>query len=138
MPYNALADTKGEKFLHISKSFERWQGKLVNAYWAVVSGFCGLMMSTNLVFAEETDDIWSRFSSMMADIYNKLLGVTTIIAVTVIVLALLMRMVNMNSRMAENANSWIKRVVVSWLVINSLGFIIAYLQPLVAGGTYTA
>ena len=136
MPYSALSsDAMLETPLQSSK-FEKLQGKVVNAYWAVVSGFCGLMMSTNLVFAE-SDDIWSRFSSMMADIYNKLLGVTTIIAVTVVVIALLMRMVNVNSRMAESANSWIKRVVVSWLVINSLGFIIAYLQPLVSGGSYT-
>ena len=32
---------------------------------------------------------------------------------------------------------WIKRIVVAWIVLNSLGFVVAYLQPLVSGGQYT-
>ena len=31
----------------------------------------------------------------------------------------------------------LKRIVVTWIVLNTLGFIVAYLQPLIAGGQYT-
>ena len=31
----------------------------------------------------------------------------------------------------------LKRIVVTWIVINSLGFVVAYLQPLIAGGNYS-
>ena len=37
----------------------------------------------------------------------------------------------------EEATSWLKRVVVTWIILNTLGFIVAYLQPLIAGGQYT-
>ena len=32
--------------------------------------------------------------------------------------------------------SWLKRIVVTWIILNSLGFIVAYLQPLIQGGNY--
>ena len=32
---------------------------------------------------------------------------------------------------------WLKRIVITWIILNSLGFIVAYLQPLIAGGNYS-
>jgi hypothetical protein len=37
----------------------------------------------------------------------------------------------------DEATAWLKRIVITWLILNMLGFIVAYLQPLIAGGTYT-
>ena len=28
-------------------------------------------------------------------------------------------------------------IVITWIILNSLGFIVAYLQPLIAGGNYS-
>ena len=113
--------------------------RLRSAYTAAMAGACGLMVSVNAVFGVEGDDIWSRFSSMMSDIYNKLLGITTIIAVVMVVIALIIRMTGFgNQRATDKATSWIKTTVISWFIINCLGFIIAYIQPLVAGGQYVA
>ena len=52
-------------------------------------------------------------------------------------IALLVRMVSRNQRAVDEATSWLKRVVVTWIILNTLGFIVAYLQPLIAGGQYT-
>ena len=38
----------------------------------------------------------------------------------------------------DEATSWLKRIVVTWIVLNTLGFIVAYLQPLIAGGSTPA
>ena len=80
------------------------------------------------------DTIWTRFSDIMADVYGKLVGISTIVAVTAASVALLVRMI---SRAVAEASSWLKRIVVTWLVLNTLGFIVAYLQPLIRGGQYT-
>ena len=45
--------------------------------------------------------------------------------------------VSRNQRAVDEATSWLKRVVVTWIILNTLGFIVAYLQPLIAGGQYT-
>ena len=34
-------------------------------------------------------------------------------------------------------SSWLKRIIVTWIVLNTLGFAVAYLQPLIQGGNYT-
>ena len=53
------------------------------------------------------------------------------------IFALIVRMVSRNQRAVDEATSWLKRIVITWIVLNSLGFIVAYLQPMIAGGQYT-
>lgn len=81
--------------------------------------------------------IWTKFSAIMTDIYGKLVGISTIVAVTAASVALLVRMISRNERAVAEATSWLKRIVVTWIVLNTLGFIVAYLQPLIEGGMYT-
>ena len=95
---------------------------------------CGLLLSVRPVLAET---IWDRFSSIMQDIYGQVVAISTIVAVTVAAIALIVRMVSRNQRAVDEATSWLKRIVVTWIVLNTLGFIVAYLQPLIAGGQYT-
>ena len=64
-------------------------------------------------------------------------AISTIVAVTVAAIALIVRMVSRNQRAVDEATSWLKRIVVTWIILNTLGFIVAYLQPLIAGGQYT-
>ena len=102
----------------------------------LVAGGCGLrlLLSVRPVLAET---IWDRFSSIMQDIYGQVVAISTIVAVTVAAIALIVRMVSRNQRAVDEATSWLKRIVITWIVLNTLGFIVAYLQPLIAGGQYT-
>ena len=106
---------------------------MATAYWSLVAVFSSAMVALQPVMA---DTIWDRFSTIMKDIYGKLVTISTIVAVTVAATALIVRMVSRNQRAVDEATSWLKRIVVTWIVLNSLGFIVAYLQPLVAGGQY--
>ena len=83
------------------------------------------------------DTVWSRFSDIMKDIYGEIVGLSTIVGVTAASVALIVRMVSRNQKSVDEATSWLKRIIVTWIVLNSLGFIVAYLQPLIAGGAYT-
>lgn len=109
-------------------------GKTVkSAYWSAVGALSAAMLSFQPVMA---DTIWDRFSNIMRDIYGQLVAISTIVAVTVAAIALIVRMVSRNQRAVDEATSWLKRIVITWIVLNSLGFIVAYLQPLIAGGQY--
>ena len=109
-------------------------GKLQSAYWSMVSMGSALLISLQPVLA---DTIWDRFNTIMKDVYGKIVGISTIVAVTVAAIALIVRMISRNQRAVDEATSWLKRIVITWIVLNSLGFIVAYLQPLIAGGNYT-
>ena len=108
--------------------------RLQTAYWSMVAVAAALIVSISPVLA---DTIWDRFSSIMRDIYGQIVGISTIVAVTTAAIALIVRMVSRNQRAVDEATAWVKRIVITWLILNMLGFIVAYLQPLIAGGAYT-
>ena len=87
--------------------------------------------------AAAADTMWTRFSTIIADVYGQLVGISTIVGVTAASVALLVRMISRNERAVAEATSWLKRIIVTWIVLNTLGFAVAYLQPLIQGGQYT-
>lgn len=120
------------------KSQQKKVGKLKAAYWTAISAVSALMISVMPVMAtEKTVTIWDRFSAIMRDFYGQILAISTIVAVTMAAVALVVRMVSRNQRAVDEATAWLKRIVITWLILNSLGLIVAYLQPLITGGNYT-
>ena len=87
--------------------------RLRNTYWSLVGAASAMILSVQPVMAET---IWDRFSTIMRDIYGQLVGISTIVAVTVAAIALLVRMVSRNQRAVDEATSWLKRVVVTWII----------------------
>lgn len=118
------------------KQVEGKKGVAAIVYWCVVSVGMAVLISLKLVFAAEID-IWTRVSNIMRELYGEMVAISTIIAVTVASVALIIRMVSRNQRAVDEATAWLKRIVFTWLIINSLGFLVGFLQPLIAGGNYT-
>ena len=116
------------------KQLAKGKERLTNTYWSLVGMASVAMLSLQPVMA---DTIWDRFSTILQDIYGQVVAISTIVAVTVGAIALLIRMMSRNQRAVEEATQWLKRIVVTWIILNSLGFVVAYLQPLIAGGSYS-
>jgi hypothetical protein len=108
---------------------------LATAYWSAVGAVSAIGASVLPVFAAGTT-IWDKLTSMLTDIYGRILGISTIVAVVVAAVALVIRMVSRNQRAVDEATAWLKRIVITWIILNSLGFIVTYIRPLVDGGTY--
>jgi len=108
--------------------------RILKGYWSLVAMSSVLILTLQPVMAES---IFDRFSKIMKDVYGQLVGISTIVAVTAAAVALLVRMISRNQRAVDEATSWLKRIIVTWVILNTLGFAVAYLQPLIAGGNYT-
>ena len=121
------------------KQLAKGKQRLTNAYWSAVGMASAAMLTVQPVMATAagTGTIWARFSTILKDVYGQIVAISTIVAVTVAAIALLVRMISRNQRAVDEATSWLKRIVVTWIILNSLGFIVAYLQPLIQGGNYT-
>lgn len=89
---------------------ETLSNRLRTVYWSLVAVGSGLLLSVRPVLAET---IWDRFSSIMQDIYGQVVAISTIVAVTVAAIALIVRMVSRNQRAVDEATSWLKRIVVT-------------------------
>ena len=121
------------------KQLAKGKQRLTKAYWSAVGMASAAMLTVQPVMATAagTGTIWARFSTILKDVYGQIVAISTIVAVTVAAIALLVRMISRNQRAVDEATSWLKRIVVTWIILNSLGFIVAYLQPLIQGGNYT-
>ena len=120
------------------KQLAKGKQRLTKAYWSAVGMASAVMLTVQPVMATAagTGTIWARFSTILKDVYGQIVAISTIVAVTVAAIALLVRMISRNQRAVDEATSWLKRIVVTWIILNSLGFIVAYLQPLIQGGNY--
>ena len=121
------------------KTLARGRQYMTDANWSAVGFASAAMLSIHPVFATGagTSTIWNRFSTILQDIYGQVVAISTIVAVTVGAIALLIRMISRNQRAVDEATNWLKRIIVTWIILNSMGFIVAYLQPLIQGGNYT-
>ncbi len=111
------------------------KNKIKRIYWLSVAV---ISISMILIVPISAETVWERFSFIMQDFYGELVAISTIAGVTAAAVALIIRMVSRNQRAVDEASAWLKRIIITWLILNSLGFIVAYVQPLVAGGQYSA
>ena len=99
---------------------------------------CSLMplLSDSAFAADNT--IWQKASAIMNDIYTQILGVSTIAAIVTASIALLLMNFSKSGRTVDESRAWLKRIIITWAVLNSLGFLMAYITPFFAGGQWTA
>ena len=101
----------------------------------IATTIISIMLTTQALAAD--DDIWGKAKALMQDIYNKILLISTAAAVVTAAVALLMMNFSKNGRTVDESRAWLKRIVITWIILNSLGFIVAYISPLVSGGQWT-
>jgi len=120
----------------ISKLRERFRKMNVGRglYMAFIMPTMLSMISTR-AFAADT--IWTKASAIMQDVYTQILGISTVAAVVTAAVALLLMNFSRSGRTVDESRAWLKRIIITWAILNSLGFIMAYVTPFFAGGTWT-
>lgn len=86
------------------------------------------------VFAAET--IWQKANEIMKDVYTQILAISTIAAIVTASIALLLMNFSKSGRTVDESRAWLKRIVITWAILNGLGFIMAYIVPFFSGGKW--
>ena len=73
----------------------------------------------------------------MQDVYTQILTISTIAAIVTASVALLMMNFSRSGRTVDESRAWLKRIIITWAVLNGLGFIMSYVTPLFSGGQWT-
>ena len=92
---------------------------------------------TEVAFAKGGVTIWQKANEIMKDVYGQVLGISTIAAVVTGAIALLLMNFSKSGRTVDESREWLKRIMITWAILNSLGFIMAYVTPFFAGGKWT-
>ena len=102
--------------------------------------FTGLLVTTILishtmpVFAATT--IWDKANEIMKDVYSQILLISTIAAIVTASIALLMMNFSRSGKTVDESRAWLKRIAITWAILNGLGFIMAYITPFFADGKW--
>ena len=91
------------------------------------------VLQTDQVLAS---DMWSKAETIMKDVYGKILGISTIAAIVTASVALLLMNFSKSGKTVDESRAWLKRIAVSWVVLNGLGFILAYVTPFFSDGKW--
>jgi heme/copper-type cytochrome/quinol oxidase subunit 2 len=83
------------------------------------------------------ETIWTKAKAIMQDVYSQILTISTIAAVVTAAVALMLMNFSKNTRTVDESRAWLKRIIISWAILNGLGFIMAYVTPFFTGGKWT-
>ncbi len=86
--------------------------------------------------ASGTPTIWEKATEIMKDVYNQILLISTIAAVVTAAVALLLMNFSRSGKTVDESRAWLKRIIITWAILNSLGFIMAYVTPFFTGGRW--
>nr|WP_242996573.1 fimbrial protein [Clostridium indicum] len=81
-------------------------------------------------------DVWSKAKEVMQDVYNQILLISTVAAIVTASVALLMMNFSRSGRTVDESRAWLKRICITWAILNSLGFIMAYIAPFFSDGKW--
>jgi len=96
-----------------------------------------ICLSVMFVQPASAANIWEKASEIMQDVYTQILAISTIAAIVTASVALLMMNFSRSGRTVDESRSWLKRIVITWIILNGLGFIMAYVTPFFTGGQWT-
>ena len=99
---------------------ERRKGKPKVWYWTIVAVMLALLVCIQPTFAAEAETIWDRFSTIMRDFYGKIVAISTIVAVTMAAIALIVRMISRNQKAVDEATAWLKRIVIRNNIVQAM------------------
>lgn len=92
------------------------------------------MMFCQPAFAAE--NVWTKAKEIMQDVYTQILAISTIAAIVTASVALLLMNFSRSGRTVDESRAWLKRICITWAILNGLGFIMAYVTPLFSGGQW--
>ena len=111
--------------------------KVSVSYSHIIIGFAAFfyifLLQTNSALAA---DMWTKAETIMKDVYGKILGISTIAAIVTASVALLLMNFSKSGKTVDESRAWLKRIAISWVILNSLGFILAYVTPFFSDGKW--
>lgn len=92
-----------------------------------------LLCGSLIMPAFAVDDMWTVANRIIVDVYNKIAGISTVLAGLMSAVAVVGAKISNNQHKVDQSWDWLKRIWIAWAVINGIGAFLAYVRPLFAG-----
>lgn len=126
----------------LSESKKKFHFPVAQAVYHAFVGAMGTMLGVGYLAmpASATSTggvtIWTKANEIMKDVYSQVLLISTIAAVVTASVALLLMNFSRSGRTVDESRAWLKRICITWAILNGLGFIMAYVTPFFADGKW--
>ena len=107
----------------------------VPLYGLLVCHYAWMLRFTCIRHIGHTDHL-EKGTEIMKDVYNQILLISTIAAVVTAAVALLLMNFSRSGKTVDESRAWLKRIIITWAILNSLGFIMAYVTPFFTDGRW--
>lgn len=125
--------TKKDKYSTFDKHIK---ATLCVAMCSAMTAMPAFAMSENNTAATASATVWTKASEIMQDVYSQIISISTVTAVVCAAVALLLMNFSKNGKTVDDSRAWLKRIAITWAILNGLGFIMAYVTPFFQGGTW--
>ena len=79
------------------------------------------------------DDMWTVANRIIIDVYNKIAGISTVLAGLMTTVCVVGMKLSNNQQKVDQSMDWLKRIWIAWAIINGIGAFLAYVRPLLSG-----
>ena len=114
------------------KNKERRHVEIGRHLYTAFLGLTALPCLSGRASAAEAIDIWDKASEIMKDVYTEVVAISTVAAIVTASIALLLINFSKSGRTVDESRAWLKRII-TWAIINGLGFIMAYITSFFSG-----
>ena len=83
-------------------------------------------------------DIFGTAKNAMQTVYTDVAGIATVAAVVWAAVCLFLMNFSKSGRTVDESRAWLKRIVICWAALMTLGAIVAYLEKLIPKSMFTA
>ena len=90
-----------------------------------------MLLAVTEVFA--VDDMWTVANRIIVDLYNKIAGISTVLAALMTTVGVVGMKLSNNQQKVDQSVDWLKRIWIAWAIINGIGAFLAYVRPLLTG-----
>ena len=119
--------------------FLRIKSRAIHMLWGIGVSISTIFLMPMTAYAAPTSgvtDIWSWLDYALKDLYTKFLALSTVAACVAASICLIMMNFSTDDRAVTTSRAWLKRILISWVVLNTLGFIMTYLTNITSGGSF--
>lgn len=82
-------------------------------------------------------DIFTTAKNAMQTVYTDVAGIATVAAVVCAAVCLFLMNFSKSGRTVDESRSWLKRIVVCWAALMTLGAIVTYLEKIIPKSMFT-
>ena len=92
-----------------------------------------VLMTMLTMQALAVDDMWTVANRIIVDVYNKIAGISTVLAALMTTVCVVGMKLSNNQQKVDQSVDWLKRIWIAWAIINGIGAFLAYVRPLLQG-----